>query len=316
MSRASPLVVLDVDTGVDDAMAIMLARSLGARILAITCVAGNTDLERAYNNTLRVLGLVEETRVPVYRGNAFPLSGTLNTEPAYFDQDGFGGASEDYPVGANPAGNFSEHASIQLVRMVRQIPGQITLILLGPATNAALAMMLDEGFTENLKAIVILGGNYKGQGNIQPGTSFNFYVDPEAAGVVLSRARCPITVVPWETVRESPLPWDIYERLIQGMSREAHFFADTTQNSVSCCKENDEGYVVGDPLAVLAVLVPDAVTSSYVARVSVELAGRFTRGQMVQAWKESQLPGVSRNVTIATKFSESALTEAFEKMLE
>ncbi|EEC04475.1 hypothetical protein IscW_ISCW003182 [Ixodes scapularis] len=63
MSRASPLVVLDVDTGVDDAMAIMLARSLGARILAITCVAGNTDLERAYNNTLRVLGLVEETRV-------------------------------------------------------------------------------------------------------------------------------------------------------------------------------------------------------------------------------------------------------------
>ncbi|KAG0445675.1 hypothetical protein HPB47_019914 [Ixodes persulcatus] len=161
MSRASPLVVLDVDTGVDDAMAIMMARSLGARILAITCVAGNTDLERAYNNTLRVLGLVGETRVPVYKGNAFPLSGTLNTEPAYFDLDGFGGASEDYFVGANPAGNFSEHASVQLVRMVRRFPGQITLLLLGPATNAALAMMLDEGFTENLKDIVILGGNYK-----------------------------------------------------------------------------------------------------------------------------------------------------------
>ncbi|KAG0443195.1 hypothetical protein HPB47_015191, partial [Ixodes persulcatus] len=109
---------------------------------------------------------------------------------------------------------------------------------------------------------------------------------------------------------------DIYERLIRGTSREAQFFADTTRNSVSCCKENDEGYVAGDPLAVLAVLVPDAVTSSYVARVAVELAGTFTRGQMVQAWKESQLPGVSRNVTIATKFSESALTEAFEKLLK
>ncbi|KAM7310352.1 inosine-uridine preferring nucleoside hydrolase [Ixodes scapularis] len=152
--------ILDVDCGVDDALAIMLALSLHSTVEAVTCVAGNTTLSNVYSNVRRVLRVCGMDKIPVYRGCERPLTEPLDLATEYHGHDGLGEVALDYPAG--PDGETSPHASQVLVQMAKEAPGKFTLLLLGPHTNAALALLLDPQFGKNLRDIFIMGGNIKG----------------------------------------------------------------------------------------------------------------------------------------------------------
>ncbi|XP_064468564.1 nucleoside hydrolase-like [Ornithodoros turicata] len=201
-------IILDVDPGVDDAIAIVLALGLGANVEAITCVNGNTNVKKACDNVRRVLKLLNKTSIPIYEGSDEPLTGYVDTGD-YFGEDAFGNVAWKYGLPDQNQENTSmnKHAAFLMLEMAKANRNLYTLVLLGPLTNPAVALKVDPQFTSYLKDIFILGGNAYGRGNVLPGAEFNFWVDPEAADVVLAKAQCPVTIVPWEASLDSLLPW-------------------------------------------------------------------------------------------------------------
>ncbi|XP_064459638.1 nucleoside hydrolase-like [Ornithodoros turicata] len=306
--------IIDTDCGIDDALAIMLALNLPTSVEAVTCVAGNTDVDSICENVFRVLHLCRRSDIPVYRGCEQPLGGPYDHAHHYHGTDGLGGIAEEYPTGEMQI--ETTHAAVGLVSMAKRDPGKYTLVLLGPVTNAAVALTLDPGFTKNLKDIFVLGGNVAGRGNVLPGAEFNFKTDPQAIHVLLARAECPITIVPWEAVVNSTIPWDIFEEMCRRETSKSNFFKTVTRHTLTYHDEvSSDGFQLGDILAVVAALVPDAILESKKTRVAVELSGTYTKGQLVQAWTPDMLPTVKRTVDIASRFDKRLLSELLVRML-
>lgn len=308
--------VVDVDPGVDDAMALALAlTSERASLQAITVVAGNTLLENVYTNTLRVLKVFDKDHVPVYKGADRPISGLWEPEEAYFGPDNFGGASAKYPPAAAKATGKLAH--IALRDMIRKRPKELTLVLLGPLTNMAIAMLMEPDLTDDIAHIFILGGNSKGIGNVEVGAEFNFFSDPVAARVVLQRATCPITIVPWETADHDLLPWDVYHELTAKRTTMGKFLLDITNYTANCCMNSTgTGYGLGDFLAALAALYPESVNTTLQERVDVEISGVYTTGQMVHASQKQMLPHIKHKVAIVDSFRMGKVVEVFRQVFD
>ncbi len=178
-------IILDVDTGIDDAAAISLAvHSPDADLLSISTVAGNTTIEHATRNTLDVLDLLGATEVPVYRGASRPLVRELFTAAYAHGNNGVGGAELAHST--RSVGGLRGPASI--VAHAHARPGEVTLICLGPLTNLAIALNVEPDLPRLLKRVVIMGGAFWTPGNIKPHrhAEFNIYVDPEAAQQVFA----------------------------------------------------------------------------------------------------------------------------------
>ncbi|KAI8491964.1 hypothetical protein Bbelb_303370 [Branchiostoma belcheri] len=203
------LVILDVDPGIDDAIAMMMVLSQPAvRVLAVTCVRGNArEVLLDCKNALRVLQAAGRADIPVYVGASLQLMGNDVYDYTYWNgRDSMGDAPDKYPPDYRLI-NQAEHAVLTLIRMSKAFPNQITLIALGPLTNVALARRMDPDISSRFKEIIIMGGNIRGEGNIGISAEFNFWMDPEAAQVVLREYKCPMKVVPWEVCQEHGLEW-------------------------------------------------------------------------------------------------------------
>jgi inosine-uridine nucleoside N-ribohydrolase len=172
--------LLDVDTGVDDAIAIALASRLDDhRLIALTTVAGNVPVEFATNNTLRVARWLD-IDVPVYRGMSQPLVRPLIDAREHHGFDGLGG----WQVPVEPGSPGETTAPEVIVRLARQHQGDITFVFTGPLTNLAVALSLEPRVAEWVSDLVIMGGAFFNPGNVTSVAEFNIYVDPEAAAQV------------------------------------------------------------------------------------------------------------------------------------
>jgi purine nucleosidase len=176
----APTVVIDCDPGQDDAIALLmaLASSHHLTVAAITCVAGNVDVDEATDNALRVRELAGRTEVPVHRGCSRPLIVPLHT---YFaGQGGLTGAELPAATSAPAEG----HAVDVIVELARREPeGTLTIAGLGPLTNLAMAIAKEPDAMARVARIVLMGGAI-GRGNATPAAEFNMFTDPHAAAIV------------------------------------------------------------------------------------------------------------------------------------
>jgi len=181
ISQEPTPIILDVDTGIDDAVAIALAcLSPRSDLVAVTTVAGNTSIENATQNSLDVLDMLGYSRVPLYRGASRPLARPLQTAAYLHGSNGIGGAV--LPVSKRQPGEYKGPASF--VRMALERPGELTLVCCGPLTNLAIALNVQPDLPALLKSVVVMGGAYSVEGNITESAEFNFHCDPEAASQV------------------------------------------------------------------------------------------------------------------------------------
>lgn len=178
-------VILDMDPGIDDALALMLAlRSPEIRVLGITTVAGNAPLQTTSANALRVLEHIGATLIPVAAGAARPLQRPLVDASDYHGPDGLGQCGLPPPtLSLHPSSAWDFMAELVLAQ-----PGEITLVATGPLTNVALAFQRYPKLPESLCRLVLMGGAYDltpfGRGNTTPFAEFNIWEDPEAASTV------------------------------------------------------------------------------------------------------------------------------------
>ncbi|HUG30739.1 MAG TPA: nucleoside hydrolase [Candidatus Limnocylindria bacterium] len=179
----SVALVLDVDTGIDDALALLHAcASPEVELVAVTCVGGNVEARQVATNTLAVLELAGRADVPVWLGAEQPLVKPLETTPETHGPRGIGYAELPPAARALEAG----HAADRIVELARFRPGEITLVTLGPLTNLALALEREPALPSLLRGYVLMGGAYRAPGNTTPTTEWNLHVDPDAAKRVLA----------------------------------------------------------------------------------------------------------------------------------
>ena len=177
--------VLDVDTGIDDALALLYAcASPEADLVAATCLGGNVEARQVATNTLWVLAVAGRRDVPVYLGSETPLRKPMTTSPETHGPRGLGYASigDDVPSAALAEG----HAADRIIELARARPGELVLVTLGPATNLALALEREPALPSLLRSWVLMGGVFRGPGNTTPTSEWNIHVDPDAAKAVFS----------------------------------------------------------------------------------------------------------------------------------
>lgn len=175
-------VFLDVDTGVDDALALLLAvRHSAVELRGVTTVVGNIDLDQVTRNTLQVLELAGAVDVPVVSGARRPLVAPPIMAAEIHGPDGLGGA-DLRPPRRGPVGT---DAAAFLRDQLRAAPDPVTVIALGPLTNLALLLRSAPDVASKIGRIALMGGS-AGSGNVTATAEFNIYHDPEAADIVFS----------------------------------------------------------------------------------------------------------------------------------
>uniref|UniRef100_A0A3P9CMT1 Inosine/uridine-preferring nucleoside hydrolase domain-containing protein n=1 Tax=Maylandia zebra TaxID=106582 RepID=A0A3P9CMT1_9CICH len=150
--------IIDVDTGVDDAMAIMVAlANPDVEILGITCCHGNTPLENVLKNTLRVLKICNRLDIPVYRGCSKPLLARKQHAGDYHGKDGLGDVPDPDALGLDLL--LDEDAYVIIYQHNSVFCLQVILVATAPLTNLAVTVQLDPSLPKKLKALYIMGGN-------------------------------------------------------------------------------------------------------------------------------------------------------------
>lgn len=271
--------ILDVDTGTDDAHAIMLALSNPSlEVIAITCANGNVTLDKVAAHTLRTLQACDRLDVPVYKGAARSLLGKVSQ-----DENANDGPAWKEPVDLNLL--QSEHAVDALLRLTREFPGEITLMALAPLTNIALALNLDPDFPNRLRDVVIMGGSTDGTGcHSSPCSEFNFFYDAEAAYIVLNDMK-KVTVLPFDTCVRDRLSWDFVEKWTGGNTKKSNFIRDSLGFDVKTAKTSGAKiFPKCDAYAVAMLIDPSIITKQEAAYVTVELSGQHSRAGLIVDW--------------------------------
>ena len=248
--------ILDCDTGHDDAIALMIAaKHPQIDLLGVTVVAGNQTLDKTLPNTLHVcqhLGL----DVPVYGGMDRPMVRDQVTAGDVHGESGLDG-----PV-FEPLVKQAEkkHAVNYLIDTLMASDGDITLVPVGPLTNVAMAMRLEPGIVKKIKRIVLMGGAV-GLGNTTPAAEFNIYVDPEAAHVVFTSG-VPLVMMGLDLTNTARADMDIIERM-EGLGNKAgKLFGDIMRFTFhsQACNGLPSG-PVHDVTAVTYLVAPELYTT-------------------------------------------------------
>ena len=197
-----PSIIIDTDPGIDDVTALLMAlRSPDLTILGITTVGGNARLAHTTRNTLRILEYAGRPDIPVFKGSARPLRGAFSYA---YHFHGPAGLTARLPL---PRTSSSPLSAVDfLAKALRDAPGQVTLVTLGPLTNIARLLQQRPAVSGWIKELVVMGGLFTASGNSGPlkTAEFNVYNDPEAAQLVLS-AGIPTTVVPLDVCHRGVL---------------------------------------------------------------------------------------------------------------
>jgi purine nucleosidase len=255
-------IILDVDTGTDDALALAYAvASPKIDLIAATTVAGNVDIEKTTANTLTVLDWLGAGDVPVHRGASRPLVRPHRDAIYFHDEGGLGGAQ----LPPSPRSIGPDRGPAALIRFARQRPGELTLVTLGPLTNLAIALNVEPGLPDLLKSVVVMGGAFTVPGNTTPAAEFNILVDPEAAEQVFAALFPNITVVGLDVTDRVALiadDWDAVnaaESLLPSASllREVGRFAFS--------RLGRDKFPLHDPLAVAVAIDPTLIDCQNVA---------------------------------------------------
>lgn len=265
-------IIIDTDPGKDDAVAILLALAVPSELalLALVAVAGNVPLSRTEGNARRLLALGGRPDIPVYAGCARPLVRPPITAEHVHGDTGLRGL--ELPEPAVPV--RLEHGVDFLIGALRSAPGEITLCLLGPATNLAMALVKAPDIAACIAEVVWMAGGRSAGGNTTPAAEFNVYADPDAAKVVLGSG-VPLTLLPLDLTRQVRLTPTRMARLRQVGTAAARAMA-------ALFSDTDDA-PLHDPCVIAHLLRPDLFTGRR-TNIEVETASPLTLGMTVVDW--------------------------------
>jgi len=277
-SNISRKILIDTDTASDDAVALIMAlRSSDVSVQAITVVAGNVSVEQGTRNALYAVELCRAS-VPVFSGAAAPLMRPLEDASWFHGRDGLGDQGYQ-PKTRVPADVFAADA---IVHTVEANPG-IEIITLGPLTNLALALRRRPDLASSIGRCVVMGGAPCCEGNVTPASEYNFWVDPEAARIVL-RSRLPVELVGWQLSRGAAVvSGSEMEEILALKTRFAEFAIRSNETAAKAylTQTGEEGIALPDPTAMAILLDPALSLVASDHYMDVQVDSGITRGMSV-----------------------------------
>ena len=273
-------VILDVDTGTDDAVALMTAAlSPDLELVGATTVNGNTLVQNCTENTLRVFDYIGKSEIPVFQGMSLPLV-RQNAQQA-ISAKVIHGDFLDLPPSRTKV--RPQHAVDWLIETYMHSDGDIILVPVGPLTNIAAAIRKEPRILEKIPELVIMGGAHE-HGNSTPSAEFNIWLDPEAAKIVVNCGR-PIRMIPLDATHRALVSREDCARLREIGTPAAIATALCTERRIAGYDESQPMHRLGaapvhDALAVCAIIDPSVVTSQFI-NVDVETCGLLTDGRTV-----------------------------------
>ncbi|MDE0140041.1 MAG: nucleoside hydrolase [Caldilineaceae bacterium] len=273
MTNALP-VLLDVDTGGDDALALLLAMASPALdVRGITCVAGNCALPQVVSNTLALLDAISAPSIPVAPGMDRPILETGLPAPPLHGSDGMG----DLGLAAPRHSQAGVHAVEFLQRTLADSAEPMTLICLAPLTNIAMLLRLYPRIEDKIERLYVMGGTFAAPGNTTPAAEFNVRYDPEAAAIVL-HSGLPVTLYPLDPFVQVRFTVEEARKLSQAKGAGARIAGGIALHYCRFFKMDFS--LIGDAGTVATVIDPAGATSER-RPVHVELSGGTTRGATV-----------------------------------
>jgi inosine-uridine nucleoside N-ribohydrolase len=274
-------VILDVDTGTDDAVALMVAAlSPDLELVGATTVNGNTTLDYTTENTLRVFDWIGLPQIPVYRGVDRPIA---RPQVHRGMATRIHGDLLDLPA-ASKATLQPGHAVDWLIETYLDSAGDIVLCPVGPLTNIAMAIQKEPRIVEAIPEIVIMGGAHH-HGNITASAEFNIWLDPEAARIVVNCGR-PIRMVPLDATHRALVSTDDAGRLralgTPAGEAAARFVLQRIDgyDATQPMPHRAGAAPVHDALAVCAIIDPSIVATEHIP-VDVEVQAELSAGRTV-----------------------------------
>ena len=243
-------VILDMDPGVDDAVALaMAARSRDLEILGVTVVSGNVYVDKGVVNALRVLDYIGMSSVDVYRGSEKPLLRDLVTSEHIHGMDGLGDSG--IPISSRSA-RSTDAVRFLIETLSRE---RAFVVVTGPLTNIARALLAEPSISGNIEELIIMGGVFGlseyGVGNVTPYAEYNFYVDPEAAKIII-RSGVRLRIVSLD-VTQNPrvrMTREISKKILGIGSKAAELIYRITKNPI----ERHGHFELHDAIAMASLL--------------------------------------------------------------
>ncbi|HEY3522523.1 MAG TPA: nucleoside hydrolase [Candidatus Limnocylindrales bacterium] len=309
-------VILDVDTGTDDAVALMVAAlHPGLELVAATTVAGNVPLDRTTENTLRVLDHIGAA-VPVHAGRDRPLVREPRSRPTT-DRAGVSRIHGDFlDLPSSRSRPASERAVDFLIETFLAASDEITLVATGPETNVAAALRLEPRLAARIPHLVVMGGGHE-TGNVTPSAEFNVWADPEAAQAVFRAGIDRLTVVPLDATHRALVSLDDCVRLRTLSTPASTAAAAFVERRIRAYDETQPmtrpgAAPVHDALAVAILVEPGLVTTERV-HADVETRGELTDGRTV--FDRHRRGGLAPNAEVAFDADEAGFVRLLTETL-
>ncbi len=302
--------LIDTDTASDDAVALLMAlREPSVRVEAITVVAGNCPLELGVKNALISIEKAGTYAPPVYAGMSQPLFRELVTSAYVHGKDGLGNMDLPYPASEKQSG----HAIDVIIEMAHRFPGELEIITLGPLTNLAMAILKEPTLPDLIKRVYIMGGAGLGPGNISPVAEFNFYVDAEAAHLVI-QSKLAKTVIGWDVCMTDGFLDSSDISHLKSIEPLGEFAVRASVLLIEFTKGlGRDGLGPADQTAVAVALYPEIVTKQFDSFGYVEYKSEKAYGQFIL--DQFQLTEKPHNVTAITNIDSKQFKEKLYKLL-
>lgn len=273
-------VIIDSDTAGDDTTAILMALN-HFKVEGITIAAGNVEFNQQVENALVTVETYgPKEKVPVFKGHQSPMT-SLSTK-AHLTveeiQGGNGMGDAHFPKPKQSA--ESEHAVDFIIRTIKENPGEIEIIALAPLTNLAMAIKRDPSILPDIRHIWIMGGINNALGNVAAVAEYNFYVDPEAARIVL-HSGVPKTMVTWDASLDFGVIYDEDIEVLEALNTKgSKFFLDVNLfvKAFEFAKRGVDGITCTDSLLAAVAADDSLVLDATDYYVDIETAGNLTRG--------------------------------------
>ena len=296
-------VILDVDPGIDDALALCLAIfEPELDVVAVTAVGGNVSPAQATRNVQVILEQLDPSRLPRL-GAASEPDNALPVEGRYlYGADGLGGIEFDVAERQHLLPSEKE-----ICDQVRAAPHQVTIVAMGPLTNIARAFMRDPELPGLVGQLVIVGGTVSAPGNITPAAEFNIYCDPVSAQIVF---RSPSTkiLVPLDVTNRVELSYDLFNQLPDESTKVGRFLRKILPPAFRSFRQRLglEGIHVHDSVSLMSVVHPDLFTTKPMAG-EVETLGELTTGATI--FDRRRVPAWRHNMEVAVDMQKDAVIE-------
>jgi len=288
-------VMIDVDTGVDDAAALAYALGMEADLVGVTTVAGNIGIDLTTDNSLRVLSLLGGEDVPVFRGASRPLVIPAQDASHVHGGNGLGGA--ELPEALSVPADLTAPEAI--IAMAEEFAGELVLVAVGPYTNLAIALSLRPDLPELVQRLVVMGGAYFNPGNVTPHAEFNVWADPHAAEQVFAANWQEIIAVGLDVTHQTAITRKMWDAIPTDAEGAAWLMKAIVERTYT--ERVRSGFFLHDPLA-MAVALDDSLIGTETLGVTVITEGE-ERGKTVVS--------EGGNVRVAKTVNAEAFIERF-----